>query len=62
LCQRLVEAHKTAWVRFDEITNPDDLEEFEQTGKRQTPLDEITSTSPTTVAGMRAVIEYLPGT
>jgi hypothetical protein len=28
-----VEAHKTAWVRFDEITNPDDLEEFEQTGE-----------------------------
>jgi hypothetical protein len=53
----LVEAHKAAWARLLET---EDHETLEAAGRAaDVALDEITTTPPTTVAGMRAVIEYL---
>jgi hypothetical protein len=57
----LVEAHKSAWARLLEIEDQtDDYETLEEAGRAvDVALGEITRTPPTTVAGMRAVIEYL---
>jgi hypothetical protein len=57
----LLEAHKAAWARLlatEDCT--DDHEALEEAGRAvDGTLDAITTTPPTTVAGMRAVIEYL---
>jgi hypothetical protein len=57
----LLEAHKAAWARLlatEDCT--DDHEELEEAGGAvDAALDRITTTPPTTVAGMRAVMEYL---
>jgi hypothetical protein len=57
----LVEAHKAAWARLLRIEDlTDDHETLEAAGRAvDVALDAITSTPPTTVAGMRAVMEYL---
>jgi hypothetical protein len=57
----LVEAHKSAWSRLLEIEDQtDDHETLEEAGRAvDVALNEITTTPPTTVAGMRAVMEYL---
>jgi hypothetical protein len=57
----LLEAHKAAWVRLLETENrTDDYYELEEAARAaDAALDEITNTPPTTLAGMRAVIEYL---
>jgi hypothetical protein len=57
----LLEAHKAAWARLLEIEDlTDDYETLEAAGRAvDVALDEITTTPPTTLAGMRAVMEYL---
>jgi hypothetical protein len=57
----LVEVHKAAWTRLLRIEDlTDDYEVLEEAGRAvDVALNEITTTPPTTVAGMRAVIEYL---
>jgi hypothetical protein len=57
----LLEAHKAAWVRLLETENrTDDYYELEEAARAaDAALDEITNTPPTTLAGMRAVVEYL---
>jgi hypothetical protein len=57
----LLQAHKAAWARLLEIEDrTDDYETLEVAGRAvDVELDKITSTPPTTVAGMRAVMEYL---
>jgi hypothetical protein len=57
----LLEAHKAAWARFEEIDGSDHEIFTAAAGAVDAALDAITSTPPTTVAGMRAVIEYLVG-
>jgi hypothetical protein len=55
----LFEAHKAAWARFDGI-DLGDHEALEEAGRAaDAALEEITNRPPTTLAGMRAVIEYL---
>jgi hypothetical protein len=62
----LVEAHRRAWVRFMDLDGSDHELFTEAAGAVDASLDEITTTPPTTVAGMRAVVEldghsdYLP--
>jgi hypothetical protein len=57
----LLQAHKAAWARLLEFEDQtDDYETLEEAGRAvDVALDEITTTPPTTVAGMRAVMEYL---
>jgi hypothetical protein len=57
----LVEAHRVAWERLLDLENhTDDYETLEEAGRAvDIAIDEITRTPPTTVAGMRAVMEYL---
>jgi hypothetical protein len=57
----LLEAHKAAWARLLEIEDrTDDYETLEEAGRAvDAVLAEITTTPPTTLAGMRAVMEYL---
>ncbi len=65
----LIEAHKAAWARFDAIfdgiLNADLDEErvfaaeTEAGRAADAALKELTDTPPTTIGGMRAVIEYL---
>jgi hypothetical protein len=57
----LLEAHKAAWARLLRIEDlTDDHETLEEAGGAvDVALNEITTTPPTTVAGMRAVMEYL---
>jgi hypothetical protein len=59
----LVEAHKAAWARLLDLENQtDDYETLEEAGRAvDVALNEITTTPPTTLAGMRAVMEYLVG-
>jgi hypothetical protein len=54
----LVEAHKVAWARFEELDGSDH-EVFTEAAAADAALEELTSTPLTTLAGMRAVIEYL---
>jgi hypothetical protein len=56
----LWEAHKAAWARLLRIEDlTDDHETLEEAGRAvDVALNEITNTPPTTVAGMRAVMEY----
>jgi hypothetical protein len=58
---RLLEAHKAAWARLLETeARTNDHEALEEAGRAvDAAIDEITTTPPTTVAGMRAVLEYL---
>jgi hypothetical protein len=55
----LIEAHKAAWARLLETeSHTDDFEALEDAGRAVgAALDDITTTPPTTVAGMRAIIE-----
>ncbi len=55
----LLEAHKVAWARFEEQDGSDHEAFTAASGAVDAALDAITSTPPTTVVGMRAVIEYL---
>jgi hypothetical protein len=57
----LLEAHKAAWARLLRIEDLTDYHEtLEEAGRAvDVALNEITTTPPTTVAGMRAVMEYL---
>ena len=56
----LIEAHKAAWARFDAIEDVSDEAAFEAAGQAaDATLAEITATPPTTLAGMRAVLECL---
>jgi hypothetical protein len=57
----LLEAHKAAWARLLETENrTDDYEALEEAGgAADAAFNEITTTPPTTVAGMRAVMKYL---
>ncbi len=57
----LVEAHKVAWARLLETeARTNDYETLEEAGGAvDVALNEITTTPPTTLAGMRAVMEYL---
>jgi hypothetical protein len=57
----LLEAHKAAWARLIATEkHTDDHEALEEAGGAvDAAVDEITTTPPTTVAGMRAVMEYL---
>jgi hypothetical protein len=58
---RLLQVHKAAWTRLLRIEDlTDDHETLEEAGRAvDVALNEITTTPPTTVAGMRAVMEYL---
>jgi hypothetical protein len=53
-----LEAHKAAWARFEEQDGSEHELFTEAAGAVDAALDAITSTPPTTVAGMRAVMEY----
>jgi ABC-type transport system substrate-binding protein len=55
----LLEAHKAAWARFEEQDGSSHDAFTAAAGTVDAALDAITSTPPTTVAGMRAVMEYL---
>jgi hypothetical protein len=57
----LLEAHKAAWARLLETeSRTNDHWALERAGRAvDIALNEITTTPPTTVAGMRAVMEYL---
>jgi hypothetical protein len=57
----LVEAHRVAWARLLDLEDQtDDYETLEEAGRAvDAAVNEITTTPPTTVAGMRAVMEYL---
>jgi hypothetical protein len=57
----LLEAHKAAWAHLLETeARTNDHEPLEGAARAvDAAIDEITSTPPTTIVGMRAVIEYL---
>jgi hypothetical protein len=55
----LLEVHKATWARFEEQDGSDHETFTHAAGRVDAALEEITLTPPTTVAGMRAVIEYL---
>ena len=57
----LLEVHRTALGRFEELDGSNHEAFTAAAATVDAALDEITSTPPTTVAGMRAVIEYLVG-
>ena len=52
-------SHKATWARFEEQDGSDHETFTHAAGRVDAALEEITLTPPTTVAGMRAVIEYL---
>jgi hypothetical protein len=55
----LVAAHKAAWAQFMELDERDH-ETFEEGGRAaDAAMYELMNTPPTTLAGMRAVIQYL---
>ena len=56
----LVEFHKAAWARFVELDDLGDHETLEA-GERAADdaMCELMRTPPTTLAGMRAIIQYL---
>jgi hypothetical protein len=55
----LVAAHKTAWAQFVELDERDP-ETFEEGGRAaDAAMYELMNTPPTTLAGMRAIIQYL---
>ena len=52
-------AHKAAWAKFMELDDRD-LETFEEGGRAaDAAMHELMNTPPTTLAGMRAIIQYL---
>jgi hypothetical protein len=55
----LLEAHRAAWARFEKQDGSDHEAFTHAAAAVDAALEEITNTPPTTVAGMRAVIEYL---
>jgi hypothetical protein len=55
----LLEAHRAAWARFEELDGSDHEAFTAAAVTVDAALEELTSTPPTTPAGMRAVIEYL---
>jgi hypothetical protein len=65
----LLEAHKAAFGHYldleEQLGDSEDLAAFKALGTAaravDVALDEITTTPPTTIAGMRAVMEYLVG-
>jgi hypothetical protein len=55
----VVEAHLEAWARLMEIDDSD-REAFEEAGRTaDAAMAALMNTPPTTVAGMRTIIEYL---
>jgi hypothetical protein len=55
----LVAAHKAAWAQFMELDERDH-ETFEEGGRAaDAAMYELMKTPPTTLAGMRAIIQYL---
>jgi len=55
----LVAAHKAAWAQFMELDDRDH-ETFEEGGRAaDAAMYELMNTPPTTLAGMRAIIQYL---
>jgi hypothetical protein len=55
----IVAAHKAAWAKFMELDDRD-LETFEEGGRAaDAAMHELMNTPPTTLAGMRAIIQYL---
>jgi hypothetical protein len=55
----LVAAHKAAWAQFTELDDRDH-ETFEEGGRAaDAAMYELMNTPPTTLAGMRAIIQYL---
>ena len=55
----LIAAHKTAWAHFVELDERDP-ETFEEGGRAaDAAMAELMETPPTTLAGMRAIIQYL---
>jgi hypothetical protein len=57
----LLEAHKATWARFMDLDGSDHELFTAAAGAVDAALEAITSTPPITVAGMRAVIDYLVG-
>jgi hypothetical protein len=57
----LIAAHKAAWARLLKLEDrTDDYEMLEEAGRAvDAAIDRLTKTPPPTVAGMRAVMEYL---
>jgi hypothetical protein len=55
----LIAAHKAAWARFVELDDRDH-ETFEEAGRAgDAAMAELMKTPPTTLDGMRAIIQYL---
>jgi hypothetical protein len=54
----LLEAHRAAWARFEELDGSDHEAFTAAAVTVDAALEELTSTPPTTPAGMRVVIEY----
>jgi hypothetical protein len=55
----VLEAHRAAWARFEELDGSDHEAFTAAAVTVDAALEELTSTQPTTPAGMRVVIEYL---
>jgi hypothetical protein len=55
----LLEAHRAAWARFEELDGSDHEAFTAAAVTVDAAHEELTSTPPTTPAGMRVVIEYL---
>ena len=54
----LIRAHKAAWAQFMELDERDH-ETFEEGGQAaDVAMDELMNTPPTTLAGIRAIIQY----
>ena len=55
----LIGAHKAVWAQFMELDERDH-ETFEEGGQAaDVAMDELMNTPPTTLAGIRAIIQYL---
>jgi hypothetical protein len=55
----LIAAHKIAWARFVELDDRDH-EAFEEGGRAaDAAMADLMKTPPTTLAGMRAIIQYI---
>jgi hypothetical protein len=55
----LIAAHETAWAHFVELDDRE-RETFEEGGRAaDAAMHELMKTPPTTLAGMRAIIQYL---
>jgi hypothetical protein len=55
----LIAAHKAAWTQFVELDDRDH-EAFEEDGRAaEAAMAELMNAPPTTLAGMRAIIQYL---